>query len=62
MYMHVYSHVFDVWFHTSSTVVYTTFLKLSECKRNPRKQVIVKKVYEEITEINDYILLIFKFL
>lgn len=34
-------------------------------KRNPRKQVIVKKSvcpYEEITEINDYILLIFKFL
>lgn len=43
MYMHVYSHVFDVWFHNSNTVVYTMFLKLSECKKNPRKQVIVKK-------------------
>lgn len=50
--MHVYSHVFDVCFHTSNTVVYTTFLKLSECKKkNPRKQVIVKKLYAHMRKL-----------
>lgn len=27
------------------------FLKLSECKRNPRKQVIVKKVYAHMRKL-----------